>query len=101
MWASVSRKFVRLRALPGLRQIDTRIVRPAPKLASEAYRIPEHVAWAKAVKDRDGWQCRDPEHDPRLPRSGIRLHADHIHEIADGGNPHDVANGLTRCSPCH
>jgi len=62
----------------------------------------EHRAWSAAVLRRANYRCEDPLHDPRYPRSGIRLHADHVAERRD--RP-DLAlrldNGLSRCSRCH
>jgi len=37
----------------------------------------------------------------RCGRSGVRLFADHITELRDGGNPLELANGQALCGSCH
>lgn len=53
--------------------------------------------WAGAVKARDGYTCQGCGAQGR----GVRLIADHIKELKDGGAALDVANGKTLCQPCH
>lgn len=53
--------------------------------------------WADAVKRRDGYACRDCG----ATGPGVRLVADHVVEIEDGGAMLDPSNGMTRCLPCH
>lgn len=51
--------------------------------------------WAKAVKDRDGWACRECG-------SEDRLHAHHIKRWCDYPDlRYEIDNGLTLCHPCH
>lgn len=72
------------------------------KQADAHYTTPAHEAWALAVKERDGFACVDPRHDPAKPRHGVKLYADHVQEIKDA--PHlalVVANGRTLCAACH
>lgn len=66
-----------------------------PKEAAAVYGTSEHFAWAKAVKDRDGWKCRV------CGESSGRLYADHIVEIEDGGSASDIRNGQTLCGKHH
>lgn len=86
---------------PRLATIDSRRVRPPPKSVDPHYQTPEHRAWSKAVIERAGGRCQDAGHDPRRPRGGVRLFADHIHELRDGGAPFDLGNGAARCGACH
>lgn len=62
----------------------------------------DHRAWAEAVLKRARYTCEDPAHDPRKPRTGIKLHADHIRERRDAPElAFDLGNGLARCVGCH
>ena len=61
------------------------------------YKTAEHKAWRNAVLQRDRFTCKDCGAAGR----SVRLVADHIKEIEDGGAPLDIANGRTRCQPCH
>jgi 5-methylcytosine-specific restriction protein A len=81
--------------------LDLRSVRPPAKRVDPYYLTPEHQAWRDRVIARAGARCEDPEHDPRRPRSGIRLFADHIRELQDGGARLDLDNGMARCGSCH
>ncbi|MDR3474445.1 MAG: HNH endonuclease [Devosia sp.] len=86
---------------PRITARDTRAVRPPPKTVDPHYLTPEHRAWAKAVIDRAGRRCQDAQHDDSRPRQGVRLFADHVVELRDGGAAYDPGNGLTRCGACH
>jgi len=51
--------------------------------------------WVKAVKDRDGWACRECG-------STARLHAHHIKRWRDYPElRYEVSNGITLCHECH
>ena len=65
--------------------------------AQAAYRSPEHARWAKAVIERAGFRC---EKCGRARAQGVRLSADHIKEIKDGGT-WTMANGQCLCGKCH
>jgi 5-methylcytosine-specific restriction protein A len=82
---------------PMLATHDTRTVRPAPKVAADHYSTPEHRAWRAEVIRLSGGQCQWPG----CKRAGIRLFADHIIEIKDGGSALDVANGQALCGGHH
>ncbi len=69
--------------------------REPPKVAQPWYLTPEHRLWAKTVIARAGGQCQ------RCSRTGVRLYADHIREIKDGGARLDLANGQALCPSCH
>jgi len=75
---------------------------PPPQGGTDPYLLTkEHRKWSAAVLKRANYQCEDPQHDPRYPRSGIRLHADHVVERRDGGSLTSANNGLARCARCH
>lgn len=86
-------------ARPRLRTIDTRSLKPEAKHFDPYYSSPEHREWRKAVLQRAGHRCEDPEHDGE--RAVRVLYADHIVERRDGGSATDVANGMARCAACH
>lgn len=86
---------------PRIAKADLRKVKPPAKTADPYYLTPEHRAWRDEVIRRAGGVCQDPAHDGALPRSGVRLFADHIQELRDGGAPLDPGNGMARCGSCH
>ena len=88
----------RLKALrPALSQADTRAAAPEPKAADPHYSSPEHRAWRDTVMRRAGGMCQWPG----CGRTGVRLFADHIVELQDGGAPTDPGNGQALCGACH
>jgi hypothetical protein len=97
----VTRQVSRLASLlPRLATLDMRVAAPAPKVADPYYHSPEHQRWRRIVVERSGGRCQDTA--CRTPhRAGVRLFADHIVELRDGGSPTDPANGLARCGACH
>lgn len=85
---------------PRIAVVDTRRAPPLPKTVDPHYQTPEHQAWRAEVIRRAHGRCQDPL--CRTPhRTGIRLFADHVVELKDGGAPFDPANGLARCGSCH
>jgi 5-methylcytosine-specific restriction enzyme A len=76
---------------------DTRTARPAPKQRASHYATAEHVSWSKAVILRAGGRCQAAG----CGRSDVRLFADHVAELADGGAALDLANGQALCGRCH
>lgn len=85
---------------PRVATADTRRVKPPLKQTDPYYGSAEHKAWAAAVIKRDGGICQDPLH--KGHREGLRCVADHIRERRDRPDLQlDVANGITRCWPCH
>ncbi|MFT8245209.1 HNH endonuclease signature motif containing protein [Roseomonas sp. BN140053] len=82
---------------PRLTAIDTRTAQPAPKVADPHYATPEHQAWRAAVIRRAGGMCQAPG----CGRTGVRLFADHVRELRDGGDPLDPANGQALCGAHH
>ncbi len=82
---------------PALAQSDTRSVRPAPKQRASIYGTAEHQEWRAAVVHRAAGICQGKG----CCRSGVRLFADHIVELRDGGSPYDLTNGQALCGACH
>ena len=82
-----------LRPLLGAR--DTRTAMPAPKVAAPHYQTEEHRRWRAEVIRRAGTTCQ------ACGRTGIRLFADHVVELRDGGAATDPANGQALCGACH
>nr|WP_294566986.1 HNH endonuclease signature motif containing protein [uncultured Rhodopila sp.] len=76
---------------------DLRRLKPAPKVADSHYQTPEHRAWRTEVIRRSGGRCQRPG----CGRSGVRLFADHVRELRDGGDALDPANGQALCGACH
>lgn len=85
---------------PLVRTRDTSIARPRPKVAAPIYQTGDYKTWRQAVIARAGGLCQDRQCLTPL-RKGMRLFADHVRELKDGGAPFDVANGLARCGSCH
>ena len=80
--------------------IDTRSAVPPPKTAEPIYASREYAEWRRIVISRAHGYCQDPS--CKYPnRCGIRLFADHVIELKDGGAPFDPSNGLARCGSCH
>lgn len=89
-----------LKTLPDrLRQLQTRIKPPATEGGNNRahYQSEDHRRWASEVKRRDGYTCQ------KCGASGpdVRLIADHVVEIEDGGPALDLNNGMTLCATCH
>ncbi len=80
---------------PSLAQGDNRAVRPAPKQRAAHYGSEAHRKWSLAVLRRAAHACQG------CARTGTRLFADHIVEIADGGAALDLSNGQALCGACH
>jgi 5-methylcytosine-specific restriction protein A len=75
-----------------------------PKVGPEHYQTPEHRAWRRAVLKRAGHRCEAIALDGQRCTSAApahRLFADHVVEIADGGDPLDTFNGECLCSSHH
>lgn len=84
--------------------MDTRTVKPPPKVAAAEYGTAEHREWALGVKRRAGWRCEEVVGGVRCrnhhPTSV--MYADHIVEVRD--NPAlklDPKNGKCLCASHH
>lgn len=86
-------------AKPRISATDTRRVKPPPKLVNPHYQTPEHIAWAKAVKQRARYQCQAPGCSKAAPKH--QVYADHIVELRDGGDPLALSNGRCLCAEHH
>ena len=83
----------RLRALPPrLGKAPSRWPK-VQKQPDPHYNTPEHRAWSTAVKERAGWRCED------CGATGVKLYADHVVELKDGGDPFGQGHAL--CASCH
>jgi 5-methylcytosine-specific restriction protein A len=89
-----------------IRTLPWRIKTPSPRIKTpdtaggrnvRHYQSNKHQLWALGVKRRDNFTCQ------KCGASGrdVRLVADHIIEIDDGGAPLEVKNGMTLCIACH
>lgn len=86
----------------GLKPVDLRTVRPAPKRADPELGTEAHRQWAEAVKARAGYRCEAVDHGQRCTVTApARLFADHIIERRDGGDPLDTRNGQCLCGSHH
>ncbi|EHM01411.1 HNH endonuclease domain protein [Acetobacteraceae bacterium AT-5844] len=94
----MARTRARLSFMPSrIQAMDLRTAQPAPKQADPHYLTPEHRAWSAAVIRRAGGVCQGSG----CGRTGVRLFADHVIELRDGGAPFDPANGQALCGACH
>jgi len=90
---------------PRLRTLDTMTAAPAAKTADPFYLTPEWRALvdrliAARFGSRAHAKCQDSAcQQPH--RRGIRVFADHVKELRDGGQALDPANILFRCGSCH
>lgn len=88
----------KLRTLaPHIATLDTSCARPLPKITEAHYHTPEHREWSRKVIERADGRCQGRG----CGRTGVRLFADHIIELKDGGAPLDLNNGQALCGSCH
>lgn len=86
----------KLRCLPSkLGSIGPRVSAPTKKATDPHYGTQAHKDWAADVVRRAGFSCED------CGAKGVKLYADHIREISDGGAALDPMNGCARCARCH
>jgi 5-methylcytosine-specific restriction endonuclease McrA len=79
---------------PTMPRLTGRSIAMPPKQADEVYRKRPHIAWAAEVCRLANFTCE------RCGRSGVRMFADHIVEVKDGGS-WDLSNGQALCGSCH
>jgi 5-methylcytosine-specific restriction protein A len=80
---------------PRVQTLDTRIARPAPKVADAFYSTPEWIE----LRNRTRRECRG-----RCQTKGCNnpgRYVDHIVELKDGGAPLDRKNTTLLCGSCH
>jgi hypothetical protein len=80
---------------PAVPKGNYRTVELPPKQRDAIYATDDHVEWSKAVRMRAGWCCE------KCGRRDARMFADHIIELSDGGQQHDLGNGQCLCGSCH
>ena len=95
----------RLKTLgPRLKPIDTRTVRPPPKVVEDYYSSAEHKEWRLQVMSRAGWRCQKIVDGRRCERKSPqhRMFADHIIERRDDPSKSlDLENGMCLCGSHH
>ena len=77
---------------------DTRTTTPKAHGFAAVYVSREHAAWRQDVIGRANGRCQDATH--RGPNVGLKIYADHVKELRDGGT-HTLDNGMARCASCH
>jgi 5-methylcytosine-specific restriction endonuclease McrA len=86
----------RLTTHPGkVATLDTRTVKPPPKQADPFYLSPAWRTLVAAITEARGHRCE------LCGRTRVRLYADHVLELADGGEPLDAGNLQLVCGSCH
>jgi 5-methylcytosine-specific restriction enzyme A len=80
---------------PRLTALDTSRVEPPKRISDPHYSTSEHVQWRREVISRADGRCQ------KCGRTDVRLFADHIVEINDGGDRLDLSNGRALCGSCH
>lgn len=89
------------RISPIVRSLDTRSALPSPKRADPFYGQAAWQTLQQAIVAERGAICEDPKCDGRTHRPGMRVYADHIRELKDGGEPYERANIMLRCAASH
>jgi len=85
----------KLRSAPARLGTIGRSVGFAPKVADPFYTSPEWQALrARIIRDR-GARCEV------CGNEGVRIYADHLVELKDGGAPLDPSNVGLKCASCH
>lgn len=82
---------------PRVGSVDTRRVKPAPKVADAELQSAAYRRWREMVIARASGRCEAPG----CGRSEPRMFADHIVERRDGGPLLDPRNGQCLCGSCH
>lgn len=73
--------------------LDVRRAKLPPKEVEPYYLTPAHKEWRRQVIKQSGGRCED------CGRTGVRLFADHVIELKDGGDP--LGQGRALCQSCH
>jgi len=80
---------------PRIASLTGRTVPLPPKTVSPHYLSHEHQHWSNQVRQRANYICE------QCGRNEMRMFADHIVELSDGGAPYDINNGQCLCGACH
>lgn len=86
---------------PLVRVIDTRCAASAVKRTDPFYSTPEWRQFQSQIIAERGRVCEDPTCDGRTHKPGMRVFADHLVELQDGGAPFDPRNIMLRCGASH
>ena len=81
---------------PSIPSLRSGTIAVPPKQAEQHYRTNQHIRWSHLVRQRANFTCE--RCGARSVR--VRLFADHIKEIRDGGT-WDLDNGQCLCGSCH
>lgn len=101
-YQSGSSPALRKAPMPRLKTLPSRLASPKLRLPSQDkaraphYGTAAHREWSASVIARAGYRCEGAG--PHVPG---KLYADHIQEIADGGDPLALSNGQALCAACH
>lgn len=80
---------------PRVAVLDTRRVKPSPKVADEFYTSSAWRALLRSIIAERGRRCE------KCGKTGVRIYGDHIVELKDGGAPLDRRNCQLLCASCH
>lgn len=86
---------------PRLVAVDTRVARPAPKVADPFYLSAEWRRLVARLIQERGHRCQSCGRTHNPDGSRVRLFADHVRELKDGGAPLDPANIRLLDGRCH
>lgn len=86
---------------PEVKRLDTKIAAAPSKRVDPFYATTAWRALVAAIVAKRGRVCEDPHCDGRTHRAGMRVFADHVVELRDGGAALDEANILLRCGASH
>src|SRR5262252_1319250 len=94
-----------MKTLEGVRRLDMRSAKPRRKTADPFYYSWDWLHLVAVLKERrfgspGNARCQHPQCSTPW-RRGVRLFADHVHEIKDGGARLDPANVMFLCASCH
>lgn len=93
----------RLKIAPGIVPLaNMYTAQPPRKTVDPIYKTKEHVVWRSLVLQRAGGRCEWVGEDGRrCGRKEVRMFADHIDEIRDGGALYELSNGQCLCGGHH
>lgn len=86
---------------PVVRSLSMRAAEPPVKQTAAIYRSPEWRSLVATIVAQRGRICEDPHCDGRTHRRGMRVFADHVIELKDGGPAFDPGNIMLRCGASH
>ncbi len=98
----VDQQRAKLRSLrPRVARLDSRRVKPMPKVAAPFYQSRDWRALVAAVIAERGRRCERCGRTHGSDGRPIRIFADHVRELKDSGAPLDARNVAFLCGSCH